>query len=122
MLYVSLYYGTAVHLCMCGCGYEVTNPLSPQQWRLIFDGRHVSLTESVGNWSFECESHYWLEGGAVVWEPSWSRRRIASGRKATRRRIDESFNATSVPHQSAGPVTRRAPWVRRICSAIGRRP
>lgn len=117
VLYVSMPYATAVHLCMCGCGYQVTNPLSPEQWNLIFDGRHVSLTPSVGNWSFECESHYWLKGGIVELSSALSRKRIAVGREETRRRIDQSVSDRSRRHQSPADKTT---WLRRIIFKISR--
>jgi len=36
-------YATAVHKCACGCGKEVVTPLSPTDWKLIFDGKALSL-------------------------------------------------------------------------------
>ena len=60
-IYVSTDYTTVVHLCCCGCGREVVTPLSPTDWTLIYDGVSVSLSPSIGNWSFECQSHYWID-------------------------------------------------------------
>ena len=65
VLYVSIKYCTAAHRCFCGCGQKVVTPLSPAQWRLTFDGESVSLHPSVGNWSFRCQSHYWIAHGRV---------------------------------------------------------
>lgn len=48
VLYVSLEYGTASHLCCCGCGNKVVTPLSPTDWRMIYDGETVSLDPSMG--------------------------------------------------------------------------
>lgn len=88
VLYVSLHFSTAVHKCACGCGHEVVTPFSPTDWAMIFNGECVSLTPSVGNWSFPCRSHYWIERGRVVWAPSWSEREIAEGRERdTRRKV-----------------------------------
>jgi hypothetical protein len=58
ILYVSLEYCTAVHKCICGCGNEVVTPFSPDDWQLYFDGKNVTLYPSIGNWNFECKSHY----------------------------------------------------------------
>lgn len=80
ILYVSIPYATAIHLCACGCGNEVVTPLSPRQWRLIFDGESVSLTPSIGNWSFPCRSHYWIHCGQIRWAPRWSRAEIDRAR------------------------------------------
>jgi hypothetical protein len=43
---------------MCGCGKKVVLPLHPTHGKLTYDGETVSLSPSVGNWSFPCESHY----------------------------------------------------------------
>jgi hypothetical protein len=49
VLYVSLTYATAVHLCACGCGNEVVTPFNPASgWWLTFDGKTVSLWPSIG--------------------------------------------------------------------------
>lgn len=60
VLYVSIRYATAVHLCACGCGHKAVTPLTPKDWKLTFDGESISLHPSVGNWGFRCRSHYWI--------------------------------------------------------------
>lgn len=66
-LYVCMEFATASHKCACGCGKEVVTPLSPTDWKLMFDGRTVTLHPSIGNWGFECRSHYWIRGNRVEW-------------------------------------------------------
>jgi hypothetical protein len=66
-LYVSMGYATVVHKCCCGCGNEVVTPLSPTDWKLTYDGEGISLHPSVGNWSFACQSHYWIRDNTVHW-------------------------------------------------------
>lgn len=66
-LYVSIPFETAIHKCCCGCGNEVVTPLAPAQWKLIFDGESVSLDPSIGSWSLECRSHYFIRKNKVVW-------------------------------------------------------
>jgi hypothetical protein len=51
-IYVSIEYATVVHECCCGCRKEVVTPLSPTDWRLIFDGKKVSIDPSNVDWSF----------------------------------------------------------------------
>ena len=81
-LYVALTNATTViHLCCCGCGREVVTPLSPTDWKMVFDGQSISLCPSIGNWSFPCRSHYWIRKGKVEWSGSWSKAEIADGRK-----------------------------------------
>lgn len=67
VLYISMEYATVIHLCACGCGYKVVTPLSPDDWNLTFNGESVSLSPSIGNWNFECRSHYWVIRNDVRW-------------------------------------------------------
>lgn len=80
VLYISMPYATAAHKCCCGCGQEVVTPFSPTDWKLTFDGRSVSLNPSIGNWSFDCKSHYWIRSGQIAWAESWSQNQINSNR------------------------------------------
>ena len=84
-LYVSVDYATVVHKCCCGCGREVVTPLTPTDWTLIYDGASISLHPSIGNWSFECRSHYWISKSTVKWAGQWFRSRIDAGRAQDRR-------------------------------------
>jgi Family of unknown function (DUF6527) len=80
VLYISLRYRTAVHLCPTGCGEEVVTPLAPNDWTLTFDGT-VSLRPSVGNWGLACRSHYWITGDEIEWARTWSREEVAWSRE-----------------------------------------
>lgn len=93
ILYVSIPYATAVHLCCCGCGNEVVTPITPTDWSLMFDGESVSLDPSIGNWNFDCQSHYWIMRNEVHWAPRWSRDQIETGRERDRRRKAAHFGA-----------------------------
>ena len=87
ILYVSIKYATAIHQCCCGCGNQVVTPISPIDWKLSFDGETVSLYPSIGNWSFPCQSHYWIRDNEVIWSRKWSLCEITTARaKETRRR------------------------------------
>lgn len=81
VLYVSIEYCTAIHKCGCGCGNEVVTPLSPKNWKLIFNGNTVTLHPSIGNWNFECQSHYWIKNNRIEFASSWSDREINLGRE-----------------------------------------
>lgn len=85
-LYVSVEFGTTAHRCFCGCGQEVYTRLSPRDWMMVYDGETVWLDPSVGNWSFPCQSHYWLTRGNISWAPQWSREQIEEGRSLDRLR------------------------------------
>lgn len=103
VLYVSVSYETAAHRCLCGCGSLIVTPFSPTDWRLIFDGDSVSLWPSIGNWSFACQSHYWVWESQVVWAKTMSKNRIERGRdldrKAKLRHHSEKEGATSRGHR-----------------------
>jgi hypothetical protein len=79
-IYISIRFATASHLCCCDCGNKVVTPIRPTDWKLIFDGKTVSLEPSIGNWSFPCQSHYWIRNNRIKWAPKWSRELIERGR------------------------------------------
>jgi len=83
VLYVSLPFTTVVHLCCCGCGNKVVTPLSPADWSLTFDGASISLSPSIGNWSYPCQSHYWIRGNTAQWAERWTPRQIEAARTGT---------------------------------------
>lgn len=81
VLYISIEYASALHKCFCGCGKEVVTPISPTGWKLIFDGKTVSLTPSIGNWALPCKSHYWITNDKVEWSYGWDKEKIDELRK-----------------------------------------
>jgi len=81
VLYASMEYATVIHKCCCGCGHEVVTPLSPRDWKLAFDGETISLHPSIGNWSFPCQSHYWIRNDRVEWAAKWDQGQIDAVRK-----------------------------------------
>jgi hypothetical protein len=112
-LYISIPYATIVHLCLCGCGERVVTPLAPADWRLTFDGDSVSLHPSVGNWSFDCQSHYWIERNKVRWGSPFSGEMIEAARErdqhATAAYYDQSSSgneaeASTEAHRIAPPA------------------
>jgi hypothetical protein len=107
VIYVSMDYATAAHKCACGCGSEVITPFSPTDWRLTFDGETVSLRPSIGNWSFPCQSHDWIERGRIRWAPKWSREKIEAGRARDRRAKER--RAAGLPIEQVEFVIEDAP-------------
>jgi len=81
VLYISLDSGTVIHKCCCGCGNEVVTPLSPTDWNLTFDGETISLYPSIGNWSFKCQSHYWIKNSKVIKAGYLPKSEIEKGRR-----------------------------------------
>jgi hypothetical protein len=66
ILYISMDYATAVHLCACGCRSKVVTPFSPADWQLAFDGT-VTLRPSIGNGQLPCRSHYYIHQDHIHW-------------------------------------------------------
>jgi hypothetical protein len=81
VIYISIEFATAVHKCCCGCGQKVVTPLSPTDWKLIFDGETVTLDPSIGNWSLPCKSHYWVQRNAIRWSRKWTPAEIRATRE-----------------------------------------
>jgi hypothetical protein len=102
VLFVSVKYSTCAHRCMCGCGREVVTPIHPTKWILIFDGVTVSLKPSIGSWSLACQSHYWLNGGQVIWVDLFSDEEI----DAVRARDVEAQNEYYKPRVSTPEIGR----------------
>lgn len=69
ILYVCFECNVIVHLCACGCGEKVVLPIDPDFWSVKYDGEHISLFPSIGNFQFDCKSHYWIKDNKVVWVP-----------------------------------------------------
>jgi len=111
IIYVSMKFATATHRCCCGCGREVITPFSPTDWRLVFDGATISLDPSIGNWSYPCQSHYWIERNSVTWAPRWSRAQIGAARAKDRAAKEAHFAAGGERVTSGGRgVSAREDW------------
>ena len=69
VLYVSIKYRAIVHLCLCGCDEKVLLNLDsdPDSWSFTFDGRTISIHDSVGNIGIPCRSHYIVRNNHVIW-------------------------------------------------------
>jgi len=133
-VYVCIPFATVVHRCCCGCGHEVVTPLTPTDWKLIFDGVSISLYPSIGNWSFPCQSHYWIQHDRVRWAGRWSQQEIEAGRAADAAAKAEYFDGVSptparsaptpvvvakpdLPATASKPATKapKPTWWRRLC-------
>ena len=101
-IYISMDYATAVHRCCCGCAREVVTPLSPTDWTLTYDGVSISLNPSIGNWGFECRSHYWISKNEVQWASQWSRGRIEAGRAQDSRSKERYYAANETASRGSG--------------------
>lgn len=119
ILYVSMEYATASHLCCCGCGEEVVTPFAPAQWKMTFDGASVSLRPSVGNWLLKCRSHYIVSAGKVIDAGTWSDAQVAAAiahdRMARASMFDSAAKAPANPPQILhAPAAKEGAWTRFI--------
>lgn len=119
-IYVSIPYATAVHLCACGCGNRVVTPLTPTDWRLIYDGATISLAPSIGNWSFDCQSHYVLRRNRIVWYRGWSRDKVEAGRDRDRRAKDRYYGIENSTIDEEPAWTPRPGRLRRLLTSLRR--
>ncbi|MDT8870734.1 DUF6527 family protein [Komagataeibacter rhaeticus] len=97
VLYVSMEYGMVSHSCACGCGEEVTTPLTPTDWHLVYDGDAVTLNPSVGNWNLACRSHYVIRRGQVIEAGPWSEEEVAAERARDRATKARYYGTADVP-------------------------
>ena len=91
VLYVSDVYGTAAHLCACGCGQKIRTQLGSLGWTLRRGLSGPTLEPSIGNWQQPCRSHYCIEDGEVIWAGSWTPDQVEEGRAAELRRREAFF-------------------------------
>lgn len=86
ILYVSMRYAVVIHLCACGCGEKVVTPLSPNDWKLSFDGESISLYPSIGNWDFPCKSHYFIRNNRSVFVQDWEEKSTLKKKKKSKKK------------------------------------
>lgn len=106
-LYVSMAFSTVAHKCCCGCGREVVTPLTPTDWKLVFDGETVSIRPSIGNWDFPCRSHYLIDRGRVVEARPWTDAQVAAERRRDHRAKASFFGEEDVAEKPE-PVSRES--------------
>jgi hypothetical protein len=98
VLYISIRYNTATHMCPSGCGEIVVTPITPTDWTLIWNGESVSLYPSIGNWTLACESHYWIRENRIIWSRKWDTQEIELAKD-----IDNRNKAYYFRHKKKSP-------------------
>jgi hypothetical protein len=93
IIYISREYKTATHLCCCGCGLDVITPLNSAKWSLTDHGDSISLFPSIGNWSFPCKSHYWIDHNRIKWAGAMTQIQIARVREGDRLAVEAMVGA-----------------------------
>ncbi len=110
VLYVSEEFGTAAHLCACGCGAKIRTPLGPTEWSLEETDRGPTLRPSVGNWQQVCQSHYWIYQGKIKWAEKCSPEQIAAGRRNEEKRRRAYYDA--IDRQRGGLLQKFWRWTK----------
>jgi hypothetical protein len=113
-LYISIKYRTAVHDCFCGCGMKVVTPIRPTGWKLTYDGDVVTLHPSIGNWSFPCRSHYWINDSVAIPAGPMDDQDVAAGRSNDQRAKEIYFGEQDRPRvvERPPPIKKRSLWQR----------
>lgn len=106
-IYISIKYNIVTHSCCCGCGNEVVTPISPTDWQLTYYGNSISLHPSIGNWNFDCKSHYWIKKNQVQWSYEWSDEEIKAGREKDKQIKDEYYQIISENNQLTPEVEQK---------------
>lgn len=67
-MYICINCNVIVHKCACGCGEKTVTPLDRNNgWIMKYDGQSITLRPSIGNFSFNCKSHYYITENKVDW-------------------------------------------------------
>jgi hypothetical protein len=119
VLYITIKYATASHLCFCGCGHKVVTPITPYDWTLLFDGDTVSLHPSVGSWNLPCRSHYWIRNDKLIWAGQWSQRQIDEAKNMDRIVTDRYFGAVSAQPDPQPVVIPQETFLQRAKKFLG---
>jgi hypothetical protein len=110
LLYVSDQFGTAAHLCVCGCGCKIRTPLGPTEWALTETRRGPTLHPSVGNWQQACQSHYVISEGQIIWAGKLTPAEIAAGRRSEDYHRRSYYDA--IHSQHGGRLRRLWAWAK----------
>jgi len=105
-IYISFEFETAIHKCCCGCGVEVVTPLNPAQWQLSDNKGKVSLAPSIGNWSYPCQSHYFIKNNRVLWAGVYSEAAIQRVQASDQRALENYISSKNAnkPQSTGGLI------------------
>jgi len=109
VLYVSEEFGTAAHLCPCGCGSKIRTPIGPTEWSIKVTDSGPTLYPSVGNWQQACQSHYWIWHGSIRWADQWTPEQIAQGRSREQEKRHAYYGEPN--HQPKGILEKLWVWL-----------
>lgn len=107
VVYLAPQHHACLHLCACGCGEEVSTPLSATEFAYSIENKGVTLFPSIGNHDFPCRSHYFITNGAVRWSYKMDPEEIDYGRRLDRD-LKASYYGSSKPSKLRHWLTRFA--------------
>lgn len=112
-IYLSNEYMTAAHLCCCGCGEEVVTPLNAAKWQLKLSDGRVSLYPSIGNWEYQCRSHYIIRDNKIIWMSTYSADEIREVQLNDQRAVDFLISQGQ-DHKPTGLLDNIKRWIKSI--------
>lgn len=113
VLYISKKFGTASHLCCCGCGTKIVTPLRETEYDLKERNGLVSLYPSIGNWDHPCQSHYLITDNRVDWAADMSPEQIQHGRERDDALKEAYFKSVAWPWWRRA-ISSFVHWVRNL--------
>lgn len=116
-VYLAPQHCACLHLCACGCGEEVSTPISKTEFSYSIDNGLISLSPSIGNHDFPCNSHYFIKDGRVRWSYRMDLEEIEAGRTYDRKLKAEYLRPTLTRRISRWLSARR----RALLGWIGRK-
>lgn len=80
------------------------------------------MAPSVGNWSFPCRSHYWIDQSRIRWAGAWTDEQVEAGRRQALRERGGTETTDAPPREDnrvqiglLGRIwVRFGRWVRRL--------
>jgi len=49
------------------------------------------LSPSIGNWNFDCKSHYWIKHNEIIFARTWTNDEIDNGREKEAKKRKKFF-------------------------------
>ncbi len=101
ILYVSIRFQVATHLCPCGCRTKIVTPIGPADWKFSERNGLPSLDPSIGNWQIPCQSHYWITDGEIRWSHPWTKKQIEEGWKRDQEKRELYYQEKAIPKKKS---------------------
>ena len=67
----------------------------------------MSICPSIGNWSYPCQSHYFIKNNQIVWAEAYTAASIRRVQANDRRALDNYITSKNSAPQSSSGLTQR---------------